>query len=77
MSLTRGPDDYARRRDFGTPCPLDEKPITVGLCVNEERICRHFRGSVNRGGGVGNVSCNWPYGANRPPVPPAFGDWDR
>lgn len=77
MTLTRSPDDHARRRDFGSPCPIDERPVRVSLCVNEHRICRHFRGSVTRSATDGNVSCNWPFGADRQPLPAIWSDWDR
>lgn len=76
MTAINTPDDHARRRDFGTPCPLDERPVAVSLCVNADRICRHFRGSVTHEPGRGNVLCNWPYGADRTPLPDVFREWE-
>ena len=67
----------AQRRDFRSPCPLDEREISVSLCVNPNRICRHFRGSVTITKYEGNVLCAWPGSDEREPLPDYIKDWSR
>lgn len=61
----------SERRTEGSPCPINEQPLSMGTC----RPCVYFRGAVAAPDRVWRIACNWPRNGStdaRAPIPVAF-----
>lgn len=57
----------------GSPCPIDERPVSMSLC----ETCRYMRGGSLTGREGWKITCNWPRDGSDiwvRPIPPMISE---